>query len=89
LYNLWQTNDQFAAAFMRAWNAILNFFDQIPVFFLRIGVGISNAFHDAKVESLKAIEDLVNGALDRLNDMIAKLNQLKFVNIDFINGVQF
>ncbi|WP_439412707.1 hypothetical protein [Enterobacter ludwigii] len=89
LYNLWKTNDQFAAGFMRAWNAILNFFDQIPVFFLRIGVGISNAFHEAKVESLKAIEDLVNGALDRLNEMIAKLNQLKFVNIDFINGVQF
>ncbi|MGO4786966.1 hypothetical protein AB4124_05995 [Paenibacillus sp. 2KB_20] len=89
LYNLWQTNDQFAAAFMRAWNAILNFFDQIPVFFLRIGVGISNAFHDAKVESLKAIDSLVNGAIDKLNNMIAKLNELRFVSIDFIDGVTF
>lgn len=89
LYNLWQTNDQFAAGFMRAWNAILNFFDQIPVFFIRIGVGISNAFHDAKVESLKAIDSLVNGAIDKLNNMIAKLNELRFVSIDFIDGVTF
>ncbi|WP_411553340.1 hypothetical protein [Paenibacillus lautus] len=89
LYNLWRTNDQFAAGFMRAWNAILNFFDQIPVFFLRIGVGISNAFHEAKVESLKAIDSLVNGAIDKLNNMIAKLNELRFVSIDFIDGVTF
>lgn len=89
LYNLWQTNDQFAAGFMRAWNAILNFFDQIPVFFMRIGVGISNAFNDAKVDVLKSMEDMVNGSIDRINSLIEKLNKFDFVSIDFINGVQF
>ncbi len=89
LYNLWKTNDQFAAGFMRAWNAILNFFDQVPLFFIRIGVGIENAFHDMKVNALKSLEGLVNGAIDRLNGLIAKLNKLKFVSIDFIDGVQF
>lgn len=89
LYNLWQTNDQFAAGFMRAWNAILNFFDQIPVFFIRIGVGITNAFYDAKVESLKAIDELVNGAIDKLNAFIEKLNNLPGVKIQYIDGVVF
>ncbi|MEJ9219560.1 hypothetical protein P4H46_15460 [Paenibacillus glucanolyticus] len=89
LYNLWKTNDQFAAGLMRAWNAILNFFDQIPLFFTKIGVGIVNAFHDAKVGALTAMEDLVNGVVDRLNNLIAKLNNLKFIQMDFIDGVQF
>lgn len=89
LYNLWKTNDQFAAGLMRAWNAILNFFDQIPLFFTKIGVGIVNAFHDAKVGALMAMEDLVNGVVDRLNNLIAKLNNLKFIQMDFIDGVQF
>ncbi|MBX4145971.1 hypothetical protein [Paenibacillus lautus] len=89
LYNLWQTNDQFAAGFMRAWNAILNFFDQIPIFFMKIGVGISNAFNDAKVDVLKSMEDMVNGSIDRINSLIEKLNKFDFVSIDFINGVQF
>ncbi|MEK4977209.1 hypothetical protein [Bacillus sp. FSL K6-6540] len=89
LYNLWQTNDQFAAGFMRAWNAILNFFDQIPVFFIRIGVGITNAFYDAKVESLKVIDELVNGAIDKLNAFIEKLNNLPGVKIQYIDGVVF
>ncbi|AWP28708.1 cell envelope integrity protein TolA [Paenibacillus sp. Cedars] len=89
LYNLWKTNDQFAAGFMRAWNAILNFFDQIPVFFLTIGNGISNAFQDAKVSVLKSMEEMVNGSIDRINSLIEKLNKFDFVSIDFINGVQF
>ncbi|MGG1878133.1 hypothetical protein ABDI30_11270 [Paenibacillus cisolokensis] len=89
LFNLWKTNDQFAAGFMRAWNGILNFFGQVPLFFIRIGVGIENAFHDMKVNALKSLEGLVNGAIDRLNGLIAKLNKLKFVSIDFIDGVQF
>lgn len=89
IYNLWQTNDQFAAGFMRTWNAILNFFDQIPIFFMSVGVGISNAFYNAKVESLKAIDDLVNGAIDKLNDLIGKLNNLPGVSLQYIDGVVF
>ncbi|WP_201008186.1 tape measure protein [Paenibacillus glycanilyticus] len=33
LVKLWQTNDQFAAGLMRAWNSILNFFGQFEGFF--------------------------------------------------------
>lgn len=89
LYNLWKTNDQFAAGFMRAWNAILNFFDQIPIFFMRIGVGISNAFHEAKVETLKALDQMVNGAVDKINALIEKLRNIPGVTLDYIDGVTF
>ncbi|MEK4878932.1 hypothetical protein MKX34_11800 [Paenibacillus sp. FSL R5-0636] len=89
LINLWKTNDQFAAGMMRAWNAILNFFDQVPIFFMKVGYGIADAFGYAKVESLKLMEDLANGAIDRLNKLIEKLNGLKFVSIKAIGHVEF
>ncbi|OME58230.1 hypothetical protein BSK59_08590 [Paenibacillus odorifer] len=89
LINLWKTNDQFAAGMMRAWNAILNFFDQVPIFFMKVGYGIADAFGYAKVESLKLMEDLANGAIDRLNRLIEKLNGLKFVSIKAIGHVEF
>jgi hypothetical protein len=89
LYNLWQTNDNFAAALMRAWNAILNFFDQIPIFFARVGIGIINAFQWAKVESLKLMEQLVNGVIDDINWLIEKLNKIPGVSLDVIGQVEF
>ncbi|MGG3278859.1 hypothetical protein [Paenibacillus solani] len=85
--NLWNTNDEFVENFIRGWNSVLNFFDQVPVFFTKVGVGIANAFHDAKVESLKALDQMVNGAVDKINGLIEKLNKLNFVSIDFVDGV--
>ncbi len=87
LVQLWRTNDQFAAGMMRAWNAILNFFDQIPVYFQIVGNGIVDAFQWAKVESLKLMEDLVNGAIDNINSLINALNQLPQVSIDPIDHI--
>ncbi|MEJ9164968.1 hypothetical protein P4I20_31205, partial [Paenibacillus graminis] len=88
-YRLWQTNDQFAAAMMRAWNAILGFFDRIPLFFMRVGYGIADAFGYAKVQSLKLLEDLANGAVDRINDLIKKLNSWNLVSIEYVDRVEF
>ncbi|WP_438491017.1 hypothetical protein [Paenibacillus sp. IHBB 3054] len=88
-YRLWQTNDQFAAAMMRAWNTILNFFDKIPLYFMRVGYGIADAFSYAKVASLKILEDLANGAVDRINDLIEKLNQIKGVEIHSVAHLEF
>ncbi|MEK5277686.1 MULTISPECIES: hypothetical protein [Paenibacillus] len=88
-YRLWQTNDQFAAAMMRAWNAILGFFDQIPLFFMRVGYGIADAFGYAKVKSLELMEDLANGAIDRINSLIKKLKEIPGVTLDLIEHVEF
>jgi len=89
LVKLWQTNDQFAAALYRAWNGILNFFDQIPIFFTRVGNGITNVFQDAKVKSLQIMEALVNGVIDDLNKLINMLNKIPGVSLDTVSHVEF
>lgn len=89
LYRLWQTNDKFAAGLMRAWNSILNFFDQVPIFFAWVGNGITNAFQDAKVTSLRIMESMVNGVIDSVNWLIEKLNKIPGVSIEALNHVEF
>jgi hypothetical protein len=89
LYNLWNTNDKVAAAIMRAWNAVLNFFDKVPIFFAKIGNGIANAFYSAKVKSLQFMEGLVNGTISMLNALIDKLNNIPLVEIAAIEKVSF
>ncbi|RJX40867.1 hypothetical protein D3P09_02255 [Paenibacillus pinisoli] len=86
---LWQKNDAFAAAMMRGWNMILNFFDQIPIFFRRIGNGIVNIFQSMRVKSLEIMESLINGVIDRVNDLIEKLNKIPGVSLDAVGHVEF
>lgn len=88
-YRLWKTNDEFAAGMMRAWNAILGFFDKIPLFFMRVGYGIADAFGYAKVQSLKLLEDLANGAVDRVNGLIKTLNGIPLVEIKAVEKLEF
>ncbi|GAE89531.1 hypothetical protein [Acetivibrio straminisolvens] len=52
--NLWEKNDQFAAGLLRAWNSILNFFDQVPIFFTKVGIGVVNAFFSMKPKRWKS-----------------------------------
>lgn len=89
IINLWKTNDEFAAGLMRAWNSVLNFFDQIPIFFARVGSGIVDAFYEAKVSSLKIMELLVNGVIDGVNWLIEKLKKIPGVTLDTIGQVEF
>ncbi|WP_240353124.1 tape measure protein [Cohnella algarum] len=89
LIKLWQTNDQFAAGLMRVWNTILNFFDQVPIFFQIVGNGIINAFLWAKAESLQIMEDLVNGVIDGINWLIEKLNTIPGVELKAVESLGF
>lgn len=88
-YRLWKTNDEFAAGMMRAWNGILGFFDKIPLFFLRVGYGIADAFSYAKVASLQILEDLANGAVDKVNSLINTLNNIPGVFVDPVDHLTF
>lgn len=88
-YRLWKTNDDFAAAMMRAWNVILGFFDKVPLFFMRIGYGIADAFSYAKIASLQILEDLANGAVDKVNSLIDTLSSIPGVFIDPVDHVTF
>ncbi len=89
IINLWKTNDEFAASLMRVWNNILNFFDRIPLFFTKVGFGIANAFDEAKVISLKLMEELVNGVIEGINWLIDKLNSLPFIEMEAIGQVEY
>lgn len=89
LVNLWNTNDQFAAFFLRTWNKILGFFDQIPIFFTKIGYGIANAFDWARVQSLKIMQDLVNGVIDGINFLINALKKIPGVTLNTLDHVEF
>ncbi|SYX84604.1 phage tail tape measure protein [Paenibacillus alvei] len=88
LYQLWKTNDKFAAALMRGWNLILGFFDQVPIFFARVGFGVVNAFMWMKTKSLQILEDFINACIDDINDLINLLNKIPGVSIDAVNHVQ-
>jgi len=89
LVKLWQTNDEFAAGLMRGWNAVMNFFNRVPIFFVRLGYGIMDFFHKMKIDSLKIYDQLINGIIDRINGLIGRLNKIKGVNIDPIQGMDF
>lgn len=89
LVQLWRTNDQFAAGMMRAWNAILNFFDQIPIYFQIVGNGIVNGFEWVKVQSLKAFDDLANGVIDSINWIMKQSNKFLGTSFEMIGSVEF
>lgn len=84
LYRLWQTNDQFAGGVLRAWHGLLNFFDQVPIFFTRVGNQVVNAFQNMKVKALMISDMLVNGVIDAINWLIDKLNKIPGVNIQAV-----
>jgi len=88
LIKLWNTNDDFAAGLVRAWNKVLGYFDQIPIWFVKVGAGIVGAFLDAKATSLQIMQDLINGTIDKINGLIERLNKIPGVQLDAISHMQ-
>lgn len=89
IVDLWRNNDEFVAGLYRTWNSVLNFFDRIPIFFARVAVGIRTAFFNARAESLRILEGLVNGAINQINWLIEQLNRIPGVSIDALQHVEF
>lgn len=89
IMDLWQTNVDFKVAVIGVWNSILNWFDQVPIFFMGIGYGIADAFSNAKILTLNILEDLVNGAVTKINWLIDKVNHIPGVSISAIDSVTF
>lgn len=89
LMRLWKTNAEFREAVIRIWNGVLGFFDQVPIFFTRIGFGIANAFDDAKVKVLTIVDTMVNGVISAINWLIEQLNKIPGVSIGAISEVGF
>lgn len=89
LMRLWKTNAEFREAVIRIWNGVLGFFDQVPIFFTRVGFGIANAFDDAKVKVLTIVDTMVNGVISAINWLIEQLNKIPGVSIGAISEVGF
>ncbi|MEG1761660.1 MAG: tape measure protein [Hydrogenoanaerobacterium sp.] len=87
--NLWKTNVDFKVGVISIWNGIQDFFDRVPGNFMAIGYGIADGFSYAKVTTLNILDDLVNGAIDRINWLIDKVNNIPGVSIDAVAGVTF
>lgn len=86
---LWQTNMDFKYGVIKIWNDILGFFDQIPIFFQRVGNGIADAFGWAKARVMEILQSMANGAIDIINELIKMLNRIPKVSIDPIKHLTF
>ncbi len=89
IYKLWQTNIDFRVGVIQIWNSVLGFFEHVPLFFMGIGNGIANAFSVAKSLVLLTLEEMVNGAIERINKLISFANKIPGVSIDVIDNVTF
>lgn len=89
IMKLWETNMDFKYGVIKIWNSILNFFDQIPIFFQWVGNGIADAFGWAKVQVLEILQGMANGAIKIINDLIGVLNKIPGVAIDPIQELTF
>ena len=89
IIDLWETNMDFKYGVIKIWNSILNFFDQIPIFFKMVGNGIADAFGWAKVKVLEILQGMANGAIDIINGLIELINKIPGVAIDPIQKLTF
>jgi tape measure domain-containing protein len=89
IMKLWETNMDFKYGVIKIWNSILNFFEQVPIFFQWVGNGIADAFGWAKVQVLDILQSMANGAISIINDLIGLLNKIPGVAIDPIQQLTF
>ena len=85
IIDLWETNMDFKYGVIKIWNSILNFFDQVPLFFQWVGNGIADAFSSAKLKTIEILESMANGAIGIINDLITQLNKIPGVSIGLID----
>lgn len=87
-------------ALIVSWNAVkLAFFtgiywvidliDTLKLAWQKAGVAIANFMGDMKVNVLTILQNMINGAIDIINDFIGVLNKIPGVNIDAIEHVTF
>lgn len=76
LIALWKTNDTFAAALMRGWNAILNFFNQIPAYFWQLVEWLMTPFEWWASSVGKIYDTVINGIIKGINSVLSLINNV-------------
>ena len=89
ILDLWATNMDFKYGVIKIWNSILNFFDQVPIFFQGVGYGIADAFSYAKVKVLEIMQTMGNGVIGIINEIITAINKIPGVAITPLNELTF
>lgn len=81
--------DALKAGFMTGVYWIMGLFDKLGYAWQAVGVGIANFLGDLKVTVLLLLQNMINGAIDLLNDFINIINKLPGVNFDLIDKLTF
>ena len=76
LVHLWKTNDKFAAALMRTWNGILNFFDYIPGYFWMFVEWLLEPFVAWAEKVGKIYDTVINGIIKGINKVLELVNKV-------------
>ena len=87
--DLWKTNLDFKYGVLAIWDSILFFFKSVPLFFQKVGYGIADAFSYAKVQVLTILQNMANGAINIINNLIGLLNKIPGVAIDPLSQLTF
>lgn len=70
-------------------NKVLDFVDLLKLCWQKAGVAIANFMGDMKVSVLTILQNMINGAIDIINNFIGLLNKIPGVNIEAIEHVTF
>lgn len=89
LYQLWKTNDEFAAQVMRTWNWLANAQDQVNIGFLKGWYAVVDGASWMYTKTVQIVEDMINAVIDDLNKFIDMLNNIPGVSIDAVGQVSF
>ena len=81
--------DRLKIGFMIGITWIQNMWNNLQLTFYKVGVNIQNFMGDMKAGVLTILQNLVNGAINIINDFINMLNKIPGVNIGLIDQVTF
>lgn len=88
IIKMWKTNMDFKYGIIGIWNDILNFFDQVPIFFQWVGNGIADAFGWASGQVMSIVEGMTNFVINSINYLINQLNKIPGVAIKALDKVE-
>lgn len=81
--------DIYKMAFMSSCHSIQNSIDNMLYGFAAFKVGVLNTLGNLKVMGLTILQDFINGAIDRINRLIALTNSIAGTSIEVISHVEF
>lgn len=76
-------------AFYATYNWVANIIDKLKLCWQKAGTAIADFMGNMKVSVLEILQNLINGAINIINDFITLLNKIPGVNIGLIEQVTF